>query len=106
MLTFAKWQFWASGYDKGSKISRKDSLKQVAKTIGKNPKQLDEEPKLRDELLYIWSLFVSLKNVSSDRISYSEIKAYMSIYGELSIFEVDAICHLDMLHFKETNKNG
>jgi len=30
----------------------------------------------------------------------------MSIYGNLSTFEVDIIRHLDTLHFRETNKNG
>jgi|TARA_R110000822_G_scaffold59380_4_gene148246 hypothetical protein len=61
---------------------------------------------LRDELAYLWVLFVSLKNSSSGVISYNEIQAYMSIYGNLSTFEVDIIRHLDTLHFRETNKNG
>jgi hypothetical protein len=30
----------------------------------------------------------------------------MAIYGDLSIFEVDAIRALDTLHFKETNTHG
>jgi hypothetical protein len=54
----------------------------------------------------LWGLFVSLKNASSGAISYSEIQAYMAIYGDLSIFEVDAIRALDTLHFKETNTHG
>ena len=103
---YAKWQFWSAGYDKGSTVSRIDNLKQVAKSIGKNPKELDEKPELNDKLAYLWGLFVSLKNASSGAISYSEIQAYMAIYGDLSIFEVDAIRTLDTLHFKETNTHG
>jgi len=57
-------------------------------------------------LAYLWGLFVSLKNASSGAILYSEIQAYMAIYGDLSIFEVDAIRALDTLHFKETNTHG
>jgi len=49
---------------------------------------------------------VSLKNASSGVISYTQIKDYMAIYGNLSTFEVDAIRSLDLLHSKETNNHG
>tara|TARA_R110002012_G_scaffold173892_1_gene338659 strand:- start:1849 stop:2166 length:318 start_codon:yes stop_codon:yes gene_type:complete len=105
-LSYAKWQFWATGYDKGSKVSRIDNLNQIAKTIGKKPKQLEEKPELSEKLMYLWVLFVTLKNASSGAISYPEIQAYMAIYGDLSTFEVDAIRALDTLHSQETNTHG
>ena len=30
----------------------------------------------------------------------------MQIYGDLSVFEIDAICHLDALHSQEINNYG
>ena len=56
--------------------------------------------------MYLWVLFVTLKNASSGAISYPEIQAYMAIYGDLSTFEVDAIRALDTLHSQETNTHG
>ena len=105
MSVYGRWQFWAAGYDKGSKVSRISNLRQVAKSLGRNPKELDEEPELREELVYLWDLFVSLKNASSGAISYNEINSYMSIYGILSTFEVDIIRSLDILHAQEGSKN-
>jgi hypothetical protein len=106
LSVYGRWQFWAAGYDKGSKVSRIANLRQVAKSLGRNPKELDNEPELRQELSYLWELFVSLKNASSGAISYNEINSYMSIYGKLSTFEVDVIRKLDTLHAQEVNKNG
>tara|TARA_R110000787_G_scaffold96186_4_gene199388 strand:+ start:2152 stop:2346 length:195 start_codon:yes stop_codon:yes gene_type:complete len=63
-------------------------------------------PTLRKELAYLWAIFVSLKNASSGVISYTQIKDYMAIYGDLSTFEVDAIRSLDILHSKEINNHG
>lgn len=101
MLVYGKWQFWAAGRDKGSKVSRLESLKQVEKTLGKKPKQLEEAPELRDCLDYIWSLFVRLRNASDGPISYTEIQSYMDIYGRLAVFEIDAIMLLDSEYRKE-----
>jgi hypothetical protein len=103
---YAKWEFWASGYDKGSKVSRLQNLKQIEKSIGKPPKQLAERPELRAELAYLWALFVSLKNASEGAISYNQIKSYMDIYGDLTAFEVDLIRELDQLSYQEAYANG
>lgn len=70
------------------------------------PKELAERPILRNELTYLWVLFVSLKNASSGVISYTQIKDYMAIYGNLSPFEVDAVRSLDLLHSKENKEHG
>jgi hypothetical protein len=96
--TFAKWQFWAAGFDKGAKVSRLDSLKQVEKSMGREPKELASRPRLRSELTPYWSLFVDLKNAAEGSIKYTDITAYSAVYGTLSIFEVDMIRTLDQLH--------
>lgn len=82
------------------------NLQQVEKSLGRKPKELENVPKLKPELLYLWSMFVSLKNASKGSIGYDEIQAYGNIYGDLSPFEVDIIRWLDTLHYQETNKNG
>tara|TARA_R110000796_G_scaffold220500_1_gene336600 strand:- start:295 stop:549 length:255 start_codon:yes stop_codon:yes gene_type:complete len=82
------------------------SLKQVEKSLGRKPKELQDAPVLRHELNYLWSLFVSLKNAAEGAISYTEIQAYISIYGDLSVFEIDLIRTLDELHSLEVNKIG
>ena len=82
------------------------SLKQVEKSLGRKPKELQDAPVLRHELNYLWSLFVSLKNAAEGAISYTEIQAYISIYGDLSVFEIDLIRTLDDLHSLEVNKIG
>jgi hypothetical protein len=82
------------------------SLKQVEKSLGRKPKELQDAPVLRHELNYLWSLFVSLKNAAEGAISYTEIQAYISIYGDLSVFEIDLIRTLDDLYSLEVNKIG
>ena len=61
---------------------------------------------LRDNLAYIWSIFVRLKNASDGPISYPQIKAYMEIFGELTLFEIDIIIEGDHAQRLEANKNG
>jgi len=81
-------------------------MRQVEKSLGRKPKELENAPTLRSELEYLWSIFVSLKNASQGSISYTEIQSYASIYGELSGFEIDVIRNLDNLHLAEVNKIG
>jgi hypothetical protein len=82
------------------------SLKQVEKSLGRKPRELENSPSLRDELGYLWALFVSLKNAADGPISYTEIQAFAGIYGELSVFEIDVIRKLDDLYSAEANNNG
>jgi len=49
---------------------------------------------------------VAIKNAASGPISFTEIKAYSDIYGELDAFEVDVIRVLDGMHESEAAKNG
>lgn len=104
-MVYGKWQFWAAGYDKNSKVSRIDNLRQVEKSLGKKPKELEGAPELRKELNYLWVIFVKLKNASDGPISFSSIMSYMAIYGELTAFEVDAIFALDNCQRREAH-NG
>lgn len=67
---------------------------------------MKSRPELRDELGFLWALFVSLKNASEGAISYNQIKSYMDIYGDLTAFEVDLIRELDQLSLLEAHKNG
>ena len=67
---------------------------------------MESRPELRDELGFLWVLFVSLKNASEGAISYNQIKSYMDIYGDLTAFEVDLIRELDQLSIQEAHKNG
>ena len=62
-------------------------------------------PNLRNELVYLWSIFVSLRNASEGVISYNQIRSYCEIYGNLNVFEVDLITELDRLYRKEAH-NG
>lgn len=76
-------------------------MRQVEKSIGKKPKELENQPVLRSELTYLWVLFVQLKNASEGSISYNQIKSYMEIYGDLTAYEVDVIRELDQLSLQE-----
>jgi hypothetical protein len=78
-------------------VSRINGLLQVAKTLGREPRQLADRPRLRNELMPFWKLFVDLKNASDGRIGYVQINAYGEIYGKLTVFEVDIIRSLDDL---------
>jgi len=50
--------------------------------------------------------FVRLKNASGEVISYTHIKDYMEMFGELTLFEIDTIVELDQAQRLEANKNG
>jgi hypothetical protein len=54
----------------------------------------------------LWAIFVDLKNSAPDCITYPQINAYMQIYGDLSVFEIDTISRLDALHSQEINNYG
>jgi hypothetical protein len=82
-----------------------ENLKQVEKSIGREPKELAGRPRLRIELLPHWELFVDLNNASDGVIGYADICAYSSIYGALTVFEADMVRALDQLHTRQA-RNG
>ena len=90
-----------SGFDKGAKVSRIENLRQVEKSTGVTPPELAEQPELRPEAIYLWELFVTLKNATPDVIRFVDIEAYSRVYGDLTPFEVDVIRNLENLSRKE-----
>jgi len=96
-MKYADHQFWLDGIPKGQKISRRESLGHVAKSLGRMPKEIQNAPKCPEGTDYIWRIFVDLKNAGS--ASYSEMAAYQQMTGErLTPFEVDCIRRLDEAH--------
>ena len=82
------------GIPDGQKVSRRQSLQQVAKSLGRMPKELADAPELPDGTEYLWLLFCDLKNAG--RVSYSEMAAYQAMTGvELTPLEVDCMRRLD-----------
>lgn len=90
---------------KGSKVSRYQELKQVEKTLGRKPKALQDLPQLDPDLDYLWAIFVELSNGSKDGITYTDIKAYCDLKGELSLFEVEAIMAISEERVRSNNVN-
>ena len=86
---------------KGQKISRRESLQQVAAQLKRLPRELRNAPKIPDGYGWLWSVYVSLKNAAAGPVSYSEIEAYCRLTGEsLTPFEVDAIRAMDVAHMR------
>lgn len=84
---YAEWFFWVHSFDEGSKVSRYDGLKQVEKTLGRKPIELEQEPQLSMECRQIWNIAASMCEAS-----YVEIKAYCDLTGDnLSQWEIEAI---------------
>ena len=77
----------------------------MEKSLGRKPKELENAPSLRDELTYIWTAFVRLRNASDGPITYTEMQSFMDINGRLAGFEIDAIMALDSAYRKEA-QNG
>lgn len=74
----------------GSEVSRYDTLKQVEKTTGKTPPELQNAPTLRFEHEYVWTAYTSLS-----QFTYQEINAYSQTTGILlQGWEVNAIITL------------
>lgn len=73
-----------------SSISRYETLKQVEKSTGKKPKELEAVPILREEHGGVWQAYTSLSEYT-----YGEIESYIRLTGhELDCWEVEAIMAL------------
>lgn len=67
-----------------------DSLRQVEKSTGKTPAELQNAPKLSDEHADVWEAYINLKEYT-----YSEVEAYMRVTGcQLDPWEVEAVMQL------------
>lgn len=74
----------------GSQISRLETLRQVEKSTGKKPKELQNQPVLKDEHEYVFDAYSSLMDYT-----YTEIMNYMILTGiQLSDWEIQAIIKL------------
>lgn len=93
-MKFAEYQFWLDGIPKDHKISRRKSLEQVAKSLGRVPKELANVPVLQDGAAYLWHLFCDIKNAGP--VTFSEMRAYQDMTGvRLSPLDVDVVRRLD-----------
>lgn len=73
-----------------SSVSRYDTLKQVEKSTGKTPKELEAAPALSGEHSDAWQAYTSLTEYT-----YGEIDSYIRLTGhQLSGWEVKAIMGL------------
>lgn len=87
---------------KGSKISLRNHLKQVEKTLKRKPAQLADQPDFPKELSYIFDWFLELK--SSDRITYTEIRNWSELTYQFPLaWEVDVLKGLDRVYWKVQN---
>lgn len=96
-MAYAKWQFWANGYDKDSKITRLAAWEQVKKTTGHTPQGLAEKPELRADAQYLWNWYLEIKQ-GCEKVGYVELKAYQDVTGEeLTPFDASTILRIDLL---------
>lgn len=97
MLAYAKWIFYANGYDKGSKITRLAAWNQVKRTSGLIPQGLKDEPELREDAAYLWDWYLEIKQ-GCEKVGYVELKAYQEVTSEvLTPFEASIMVKLDLL---------
>lgn len=74
----------------GSSVSRYETLKQVEKSTGKTPKELESAPCLTGEHSDAWQAYTSLTEYT-----YAEIDSYIRLTGhQLDWWEVKAIMGL------------
>lgn len=94
LIAYAEHQFWLDAIPKDQAISRRKSLEQVEKSLGRKPKELANAPEPVEGTDYLWHLFCDLK--SAGPISFSEMRAYEQMTGvNLTPFEVDCMRRLD-----------
>ena len=81
---------WLNSCPEGSTVSRYETLKQVEKSTGRTPKELENGPRLSQEHDSVWQAYTSLSEYT-----YSEIESYVRLTGhELDCWEVEAIMAL------------
>lgn len=92
-------------------ITQREHLQEVERQTGQTPLPL-VGPEFPEEMLHVWSAFLSLNGTRSAGfsgplpISYSEMKSWMELTGNyLSPWEVEAIKKLDAVYMKVVNKD-
>jgi hypothetical protein len=93
-------------------LSEREHLLEVERQTGQTPLPLIG-PEFPEEMLHVWSAFLSLSGTRSAGfsgplpITYSEIRSWMEVTGNyLSPWEVDAVKKLDAVYLRVVNKHG
>lgn len=95
MLTFARWMFYANGYDKDSKITRLQAWEQAQRS-GAIVEALETKPILSGEADYLWEMYTEIKG-GCDKIGYIELDAYQRVTGDaLEQWEAKLMIQLDL----------
>lgn len=89
-MRFGRWCFYIHAHREGSTISRYQTLKQVEKSTGKTPKDLQEAPDLGVEHDYALKAYKALTTHT-----WQELDAYMRLSGNvLAAWEIEAVMTL------------
>lgn len=84
---------------KGSKVSLREHLKQVEKTLKRKPKQLAEAPPPPEGITYLWEWYLEMR--TGEPLTFSEIRNWSDLTKqELKAWEVDVIRTLDRLYWR------
>jgi hypothetical protein len=84
---------------KGSKQTLEKSLRQVYKTTGKKPKQLEALDNLPPEIAYIWLWFLEISGHCP--LTYAELESWNRLTcANLRPWEAEAIKSLDRLFWR------
>jgi hypothetical protein len=71
----------------------------VWKTLGRKPKELDEQPDFPEEFRYIWDWYLEMR--SGDPLTFTEIKSWSELtHQTLLAWEVDLVRTLDRLYWR------
>lgn len=72
---------------------------QVWKTLGKKPKQLEEQPEFPEDLRYLWEWYGEVKG--PEVFSFVELKAWSELtLQKPKAWEVDVMKTLDRVYWK------
>lgn len=94
MLAHANWYFHAYGYEKGSEVTRIAQWRQVKKSTGYEPEGLKNKPKVSDDALNLWGLYVDIKS-GCNSVTYSELASYQLMVCDISAFEAELMIKTD-----------
>lgn len=72
---------------------------QVWKTLGRKPKELEEQPDFPEELRYIWEWYLEIR--TGDPLTFTEIKSWAELtHQPLLVWEVDLLRTLDRIYWR------
>jgi hypothetical protein len=75
-------------------------LIQVWKTLGRKPKELEDQPELPEELQYLWEWFLELRS-GEGMLTFTEIRSWSELTKQpLLAWEVDLLRALDRIYWR------